>query len=147
MYWMMSRCWLQADPTLQIEASKTSVWGSFSMIENKPLPISLASAICGPKLTGSLYCSTEINPGEPVPMPSCTGPADFTKANVKSWSPWRTTTCYHLSMIPALPPNPVVLVSSCPATLEAGLVGGVNGTPAGNIAGKLSGGVVVTSPE
>ena len=50
-------------------------------------------------------------------------------------------------MIPALPPKPVVRVSSCPGTRDAGFVGGVKGSPVGNIAGKLSGGVVVTSPE
>src|SRR5713101_3963163 len=44
-------------------------------------------------------------------------------------------------MIPAVPPNPVVLVSICPRTLSAGLPGGVKDVPTGNIAGKIVGGV------
>jgi hypothetical protein len=46
-------------------------------------------------------------------------------------------------MIPAGPPNPLVLVSICPGTLCAGLTGGVKGVPVGNIAGKTVGGVVL----
>src|SRR5882672_2363251 len=51
---MMSRCWLLPAPRLTIEPISTSVAGRLSMIENRPLPISAASAIAGPLLTGSL---------------------------------------------------------------------------------------------
>src|SRR6266403_1313153 len=51
---MMSRCWLFAAPRLTIEPRRTSGWGKLFMIENRPLPISAASAIAGPLLTGSL---------------------------------------------------------------------------------------------
>src|SRR6267143_1288333 len=144
MYLMMSRCWLLPAPRLTIEPISTSVWGRLSMMENRPLPISAASAIAGPLFTGSLYWASEIRPGEPVPMPSCTGPDELTKAKVKLRPEPRTTKWYHISMMPALPPKPVVRRSICPRT---GVLEGTSDVPVGNIAGKLAGGAVKVAPE